>query len=78
MAKVEDAVWVRGREIFERHKSSSQVWGNEAARQTHTFPPRTNVESLTLTVIGEAERARYLAMAREELRIEAGLTETGA
>ena len=69
--EIETAVWVRGREIFERTKSTNEVWGNSAARQTHTFPPRGDLEALTLTVIGEETRARFIEMAREELKTEA-------
>jgi hypothetical protein len=70
-ARTNDAVWERGREIFEREKHRNEVWGNSAARQTHTFPQRHNPEALTLTVIGESRRARYLEIARAELQSEA-------
>ena len=72
--KIETAVWERGREIFERTKSPNEVWGDSAARQTHTFPPRENPEALTFTVIGEESRSRFIGMAREELKQEALLS----
>lgn len=69
--EIETAVWERGREIFERTKSPNEVWGDSAARQTHTFPPRDDPNALTLTVIGDEVRSRFIEMAREELKTEA-------
>jgi hypothetical protein len=60
---------------FRTHKVANEVWGDRAARQTHTFPPRGDLEALTLTVIGEETRARYIDMAREELKTEAVLND---
>lgn len=70
MDKAQQAVAVRARQIFERLTSANEVWGDSAARQTHTFPDPTNPTSLTQTVIGDEFRARYLVLAREELKAE--------
>jgi hypothetical protein len=71
MTKIDKAIWKRGREIFERQNSPKEVWGDSAARQTHTFPDRITLGSLTQTVIGEEKRAGYLDQARAELKAEA-------
>jgi hypothetical protein len=64
--EIDTGVWERGREIFERTKSLREFWGDSATRQTHTFPPREDLEAPTLTVIGPETRARFIEMARQE------------
>lgn len=69
-------LWERARTIFERKGHQNEVWGDSAARQTHTFFERQHHETETQTVVGEEARAEYLEIARAELEYEASLDQT--